>query len=255
MPFATSSPKPILKWAGGKRNLASDILSRLPRKINTYYEPFLGGGAVFLSVQNSRKIKKAVLSDINGELINVYECAKNNIDSVESLLRQMSAAYYLIAKEEDRKKYYLEIRNSKPKNNNQAAARTIFLNKTCFNGLYRTNKSGQFNVPFGKYANPKIVDAKNLRKVSLSLQKAMLVNDSFEKVVKKAKSGDVVYFDPPYYPVKADSFVSYNGVRFDQKEHVKLHSVFENLKNKGVFVVETTQTLNLSETCIKNTKL
>lgn len=219
--------KPFLKWAGGKRQLLPEIRKLIPSRINTYYEPFIGAGAVFLNLQPQR----AVINDINSELMNVYQVIKDNIDSlIEDL-----------PKHKNDKEYFYQIRNldRDPQYRNMSpverASRIIFLNKTCFNGLYRVNSKGYFNVPFGYYKNPKILEEMLLRSVHEYLNRAhiILLNTDFGDAVFEAKKGDFVYFDPPYDPVSdTSSFTSYNLDGFCKKEQEKLKSVIDDLTTK-----------------------
>lgn len=198
-------PKPFVKWVGGKRQLLAQF-RRLnlypPEKFDIrtgrYFEPFVGGGAVFFDLLP----EKGFLSDLNKELVTTYNVIKNDVEGLITSLK----------KHKTDKEYFLNIRakDSKALNDLAVASRFIFLNRTCFNGLYRVNSKGGFNVPYGKYANPLICDESNLRKVSKSLQNIEVKHQDYKEVLKTAKKGDFVYFDPPYYPVsKTASFTSY----------------------------------------------
>lgn len=223
-------PKPILKWAGGKRQLISQISDHLPKEFDTYFEPFVGGGALFFYLLP----EKGILVDNNPVLINVYTVVKNNVEILIKSLR----------KHRNEKEYYYELRNlDRNENYNkistiEKASRTIFLNKTCFNGLYRVNSKGQFNVPFGKYKNPNYCDEKNLRTVSKILQNTKIYHDSFEKVLELAKTKDFIYFDPPYIPIsKTANFTSYTKENFTIKDQETLAQLFEKLDEKGCYVL------------------
>ena len=200
----TSGPQPVLKWAGGKRRLVPDILAALPERIDTYYEPFLGGGAVFFALAAARRFRRAVLSDQNPDLVCVYEASRDDVVGVIDALsgmRHSEAEYY-------------RVRSSRPRAAARRAARIIYLNKTGYNGLYRVNRSGHFNVPFGRYVRPKICDADNLRAVAGALQGVEVLVSDFEAVVAGARNGDAVYFDPPYVPIsETASFTSRAGCR------------------------------------------
>ena len=223
-----SVPRPLLKWAGGKRQLLSCISRRLPEKISTYYEPFVGGGAVFFSLAAEGRFERAVLSDQNEELIGTYLAVQTDVDAVIKALREMPHS------EED----YYKIRSQKPRLPAKRAARMIYLNRTGYNGLYRVNRSGQFNVPFGRYVRPKICDEDRLRSVARVLQGVRLEVADFSSVVKKARAGDAVYFDPPYVPVSATArFAEYHHSPFGDLEHQKLAAVFAELSEKGVATV------------------
>lgn len=224
--------QPFLKWAGGKRQLLPEIRQYVPKKINTYYEPFIGAGAVLFDIQP----KKAVINDINIELVNVYEMIKNHADELIEDLR----------KHENDKDYFYEIRDldRKPEYKNlspiERASRIIYLNKTCFNGLFRVNSQGQFNVPFGKYKNPQIVNEVVVRAVHnyLSSNDVQIMNEDFEVAVENAKKGDFVYFDPPYDPVSdTSSFTGYSLDGFNKDDQRRLKYLFVELDKKGVNVM------------------
>ncbi|MEB3336466.1 MAG: Dam family site-specific DNA-(adenine-N6)-methyltransferase, partial [Leptolyngbyaceae bacterium] len=190
--------RPFLKWAGGKRQLVADIQANMPKKYNTYYEPFVGGGALFLELQR----KRVVINDSNSELINCYQVIRDSLDElIEELKKHKShqheSEYYYSIRGWDRTLLYQE------KSPVERAARIIFLNKTCYNGLFRVNSQGQFNVPFGKYKNPNILDETVLKAVNkyLNENSVTILNGDFEKAVEEAKKDDFVYFDPPYDPV------------------------------------------------------
>lgn len=220
-------PAPILKWAGGKRQLVPQILERLPRKMKTYYEPFVGGAAVFfaLAKEKQRRFERAVLSDKNKDLIELYQTIQSNVEAVIAALERLPYS------EED----YYRIRDERPRSKVQRAARLIYLNKTGYNGLYRVNSKGDFNVPFGRYVNPKICDAPRLRAAAEVLKGVELVVDDFESVCQRAKKGDAVYLDPPYLPVSpTSSFASYHNAPFGLDEHERLAKAFASLKKRGV---------------------
>ena len=188
--------RPFVKWAGGKRQLLDELTQDLPYFEN-YHEPFIGGGALFFRLEAMNRIKRAYLSDSNAELINAYSVIKNE---VFELMSELASPLYV----NDEAAYY-KIRASRPKTNVERAARFIYMNKTAFNGLYRVNSSGGFNVPFGKYDNPKILDSQNLMLVHRALQKDELYCGDFTIALKNAKRGDFVYFDPPYFPISKTS--------------------------------------------------
>lgn len=228
-----NKPKPFIKWVGGKRQLLKQFRERNlypPEKFdpikNTYFEPFLGGGAVFFDLIP----KKAILSDLNKELVITYNVIKSD---VEKLIKSLK-------KHKNEKDYFLEIRSkdSTKLNEIERASRFIFLNKTAFNGLYRVNSKGGFNVPFGKYSNPTICDEDNLRKVSEVLKNVKIINESYKHVLNKAKKGDFIYFDPPYYPInKTSSFTSYTSEEFLDKEQKELRDIFVELHKRGCYVM------------------
>jgi len=221
--------KPFLKWAGGKRYLLSEIHKRVPSFTN-YYEPFLGGGAVVFSLQP----KKAILNDLNSEIINVYDVVKTDVEKLIKELKKHKneSDYFYKIRELDRD----EDKFSKL-NEIQKAARVIFLNKTCFNGLFRVNSQGQFNAPFGRYKNPNYINAEVLRAISKFLNEndITITNQSFEKLLPKIKKGSFVYLDPPYDPVSnTASFTGYSLDGFDRADQIKLKEFCDKLDSKGV---------------------
>lgn len=227
-------PKPhsFVKWCGGKSYMSDLILEKLPPKFNTYFEPFVGGGTVFFELSRQNRFKNAVIGDMNPELMNAYRIIKRDVNGLISELRSGRYIY-----DKDR---YIEIRSEAVwhKTAVERAARFLYLNRTCFNGLYRVNQSGKFNVPFGKYKNPIICDAENLLEVSKCLKHVRLTEKSFEFVLDEAKSGDVVYFDPPYMPVsKTANFSSYTAEKFSLTDHTLLSLVFDQLVERGVTVI------------------
>ena len=233
---ASSSPqeaRPVLKWAGGKSRLLPDILELLPASIDTYYEPFVGGAAVFFALANRKRFKKAVLTDRNPELVNVYKALKRDVDGV---IRSLKAH----VKRGHSEKAYYEIRGLDPADltNSERAARLIYLNKTGYNGLYRVNRKGLFNVPFGRYKQPNICDEARLRAASSALKGVSLLERDFETACKKATKGDAVYFDPPYLPVsRTSNFTAYHDNGFGKEEHERLARVFAELAARNVTAV------------------
>lgn len=231
-------PKPFLKWAGGKTQLADDILQRMPVRFNTYFEPFVGSGAIFFRLYREKKIRHAVLSDINAELIDTYKAIRDCVDEVIEYLSGFP----------HEKSFYYELRAKDPWSLTLAerAARMIYLNKTGYNGLYRVNRQGKFNVPFGKYKSPNYLDKENLKAVSYALQMVELVCASFEIVLQKSNSGDWVYFDPPYVPLsQTANFTSYYSNGFTLRDQEKLRDICIELTKKNVYV-----TLSNSDTSI-----
>ena len=228
-----TKPKPFVKWVGGKRQLLKQFreLGLYPPEAfnpitNTYHEPFVGGGAVFFDLLP----KNAKLSDLNSELVITYNVIKSGVDElIESLQKHIY-----------NKEYYLKVRAEKVEDLSEieVASRFIFLNRTGFNGLYRVNKSGQFNVPFGRYSNPIICDEDNLRRVSYALRDTIITHQDYKNVLETARSGDFIYFDPPYYPISAtSSFTSYTAEGFLEKEQAELRDTFVKLHEKGCFVM------------------
>ena len=222
------SAKPFVKWAGGKTQLLLELTSRVPRTFQRYYEPFLGGGALFFCIQP----ENAFLSDVNAELINVYRVVKNNVEKLIASLTQhvYQESYFYKIREADRTVEYTTW------NNVQKASRLIYLNKTCFNGLYRVNSKGQFNAPFGDYQNPKICAPENLRACSKVLQSATLTSSSYLCTEKHVHEGDFVYFDPPYAPLSTTSnFTNYSKNGFSRENQETLRDLCVRLDKKGVF--------------------
>jgi DNA adenine methylase len=200
----------------------------LPEKISTYYEPFVGGAAVFFALAEQRRFERAVLADRNQALVDVYRALKDDADKVIELLSRQPYAT-------NSERTYYEVRASKPRSLAARAARIIYLNKTGYNGLYRVNSRGEFNVPFGRYAKPNICDAPRLRAAALALQKVELVVEDFANVCARARRHDAVYLDPPYLPVsRTASFASYHNVPFGVEEHRRLARVFASLSSRGV---------------------
>jgi len=224
------SIKPFLKWAGGKRKLLTKLMEYAPENYLTYHEPFVGGGALLLALHP----KSAVINDINTQLITVYRVIRDNVEALINELR----------KHKNNKEYFYQIRNLDRRENFNAlsdtlkAARIIYLNKTCYNGLFRVNKKGFFNVPFGRYKNPDIVNEENLRAVSDYLREnhIELLNIDFQEALKKAKKGDFVYLDPPYHPINETSnFTNYTDDGFGKKEQIKLKQTCDELNERGCF--------------------
>lgn len=224
--------QPFLKWAGGKRQLLPEIRKYIPTKINTYYEPFIGAGAVLFDIQP----EKAVINDINIELVNVYQVIKDNaVELIEDLKKhENDHEYFYEIRNLDRTPSYLELSPI------ERASRIIYLNKTCFNGLFRVNSKGQFNVPFGKYKNPQIVNEHVIRAVHSYLSKndVQILNTDFEKVVEGSKEGDFIYLDPPYDPVSStSSFTSYSLDGFNREDQQRLKNLFVELDKRGCNVL------------------
>jgi DNA adenine methylase len=228
-------PRPFVKWAGGKGQLLEMLARHFPQNFDTYYEPFLGGGAVFFNLVYNRPKFNAVLSDTNAELIIAYQVIKEQVDELIKLLKTHRANYRLSPKD-----YFYSVRESDPRTNLEKAARLIFLNKTCFNGLYRVNSKGKFNVPCGWYTEPRIFDEENLRAVSavLRLSNAKLYIKDFCEATKDAKKGDFIYFDPPYLPKSPTaSFTSYTAGGFSIEEQKRLASWAVQLSKHGCHVL------------------
>ncbi len=228
-------PRPFLKWAGGKSQLLAQYNELFPKTYRNYYEPFLGGGAVFFNLRP----KRSFLSDINLEIINVYRCIR---DQVEEIIKQIHHHYL-----HHNESYYYDVRARVEEtaewfwvgNNVERAARILYLNKTCFNGLYRENSKGHFNVPIGRYKNPSIYDPDLLRVCAKQLKTTRIEPVGFEDVLRRARSSnDFVYFDPPYQPLnQTSSFTSYTRYSFTEADQIRLRDTFERLRDRGVHVM------------------
>lgn len=235
--------KPFVKWAGGKAQLLNAINNVIPSYIKktqfTYIEPFVGGGAVlFWILQKYPNIKKAVINDINTDLTNSYLAIKENVEDVIEVLRYLEKEYHSLSdKQEQRKEYYYSKRalfNSRSSDLTTQAALFIFLNRTCFNGLYRVNRKKEFNVPIGSYKKPMICDENNLRMVSNTLEKVIILNSDFEDTLKYAENKTLFYFDPPYKPLsQTSSFNSYAKDEFDDREQIRLAKFCEKVDLLG----------------------
>jgi DNA adenine methylase len=222
--------RPILKWAGGKRSLVPRILSELPEQIETYYEPFVGGAAVFLALAEAKRFKRAVITDKNPQLINLYLVVRDDLGKLLKKLEDLQDR----TSETD----YYEIRAARPKSKIERAAYLVYLNKTGYNGLYRVNSKGGFNVPYGRYKRPRIYDPERLGEVSRCLQDVEIRVADFEESCLAAKRGDAVYLDPPYLPLsKTASFSAYHAEAFGLPEHERLAKAFGKLKKRGVAAV------------------
>ena len=240
--------KPFLKWAGGKGQLIKEIEQYYPfenGKITKYAEPFVGGGAVLFDILNKYNLEEVYISDINAELINTYRGIRDNIDI---LIKKLSAMQndFIPLYTEHRKEYYLDKRsrfnelkvNGDEKINIEKAALMIFLNKTCFNGLYRVNKKGLFNVPMGSYKNPLICDENNLRAVSEKLQKVKIVCGDYKKSADFIDENTFVYFDPPYRPITdTASFTAYTENLFNDDAQIELAQFVNDMDKKGAKIV------------------
>lgn len=228
---AEATPRPFLKWVGGKSQLLEQMEPLLPPTFERYFEPFVGGAALFFDLRAKQRIEAgAYLSDVNKELVDCYVAVRDHVDDLIGALREHKYE----------SKHYYEVRAQNPEDLPlpKRAARTIFLNKTGYNGLYRVNKSGQFNVPFGRFKNPLFCDEGNLRACSRALQGISIEIADFARVLKTAKKGDFVYFDPPYVPLSPTSdFTAYIPGGFGAAEQKKLAEVFAELAKRGVWVM------------------
>ena len=222
--------KPVVKWAGGKSQLLEQIEEHLPQEFGTYYEPFIGGGALFFYLWNAGRIKKAVISDNNPDLINIYRVIK---EKPEELITELKKRKY-----KNEKEAYYKIREWEPRKAVLKAARMLYLNRTCFNGLYRVNSKGKFNVPFGKYKNPKFLNEDNIWAVHEALKDTEIRLCDFEEAVKGAEKGDFVYFDPPYHPLSTTAnFTGYTKNSFNEDDQKRLAETFRKLADMGVYVM------------------
>lgn len=230
-------PKPFIKWVGGKRQLITYLQKKLWKNMNDYFEPFLGGGALFFNLSFNMKKINFNISDLNPELIRSYIVVRDQVEELIESLQNHSHHYKL-----NPKSYYYYVRESKPKNDVDLASRLIFLNKTCFNGLYRVNSAGKFNVPLGKYSKPNIVNKENLLNVSSLLQTlnvSIKCNDFFD-VYKKIQKNDFIYLDPPYYPLSSTSnFTSYTNNNFKLTDFYRLLDLSEKLHELGCKIMMT----------------
>ena len=246
--------KPFLKWAGGKRQLMPELIRHLPAdfengRYTKYVEPFLGGGALFFNVIKQYKfIEEAILLDANPDLINCYESVKYDIDNLIELLDKYEFEYLSLSAEE-RLDYYLRMRKAYniqkiKEHNTTSAALMIFLNRTCFNGLYRLNKKGLFNVPHGKYKSPKICDRENLRAASDALQKALLICGDFTNCSEHLSQETFVYFDPPYRPIsQTATFNSYSKDAFSDSDQIRLANFCKEIDQKAItFILSNSDT-------------
>lgn len=229
---SSTAPRPFLKWAGGKRSLIPQLSPLFPKRFGRYFEPFLGGGAVYMHLLPS----EAGLSDINPRLIHCYQAIRDDVGSlIERLARlrsRHSSEHYYECRE--------RLNGGKRLSVVDRAALQIYLNKTCFNGLYRENRRGHFNVPIGRYTNPSVFDPSNLVRVSATLRRATIACQPFETVLDQARTGDFVYLDPPYQPVSETSnFTSYSKGGFSAFDQGRLADFCKELDRRGCFVMQS----------------
>ena len=228
--FSSSQIKPILKWAGGKQQLLSEIIQRIPSDFNRYIEPFVGGGAVYFAIEASEYI----ISDTNPELINLYQTlSKGNFKDIIKKLESYK----------NDENFYYKTREKKVKELTpiERSARFIYLNRTCFNGLYRVNKKGEFNVPFGKYKNPRIIFPERLKKASIKLSKTKIYNLDYHEVLDThAQKNDLIFLDPPYIPISENAnFKRYTKDQFRLNDQRKLADLVRKLADKGGKIILT----------------
>lgn len=229
--------RPFLKWVGGKAKLMPQLLPLIPDSYHDYYEPFLGGGAFYFALPN---VGNAYLNDINQHLIASYVHVREDIEEIVAELKVVHNTFHSLL-EEEQKEYYLARRTEYNELNDSNIRKTsllIFLNKTCFNGIYRENRKGYFNVPFNRSKNPPILDEPNLRLVSTKIANAKFSSGSYTELVKSAKKGDFIYFDPPYHPLNAtSSFTSYHADNFSAADQEELRDTFTELDKRGCYVM------------------
>ena len=234
--------QPFVKWAGGKRQLLSEIKQRMPKEFNRYFEPFVGGGALLFEIAP----EKAKIGDINSNLINAYLTIRDNS---EDLMNELD-----ILEEEHEKKlksFYLETRDKYNQNilhnvnNIETAAQFIYLNKACFNGLYRVNSKGMFNVPFNNKLKVNTYSKENLDRISKYLQRTEIVNQDFEKTCEEAEKGDFVFFDSPYDLLNDNSFEAYDKSGFSRENHIRLANLYKRLSDKGCYCMLTNHNTKL----------
>ena len=232
----TNTTSSILKWAGGKRRIAHFLSKFCPQVIDRYFEPFLGGGSLFLYLTQTKPRFKAILSDSNSDLINVYKCVRDDVRNLIDILQIHQSNYY-----KEPEEYYYYIRDIYHSTNDlENAARLLFLNKTCYNGLHRVNKSGSFNVPHGTYTNPIICNSKKLEAFSEILQRAdaEIICEYYHNITLRCQHGDFVYLDPPYFPLsKTCYFKDYTKDDFGCSQQIMLAKEFGRLSNIGCTVL------------------
>lgn len=249
-------PSPFLRWAGGKRQLLP-VINEVFKSLHIgsdsrYFEPFIGGGAVFFSLGDSPfgsgKPKKFIINDANEELTNLYKVVKDDVDHLVDLLRELAAD---ISEEA-----FYRMRAEKFQESVMRAARFVFLNRLCFNGLYRVNQAGLFNVPYGRLKNPTVCNEELLRSCSTWLKDAEIRNTDFETVLKVVKSGDVVYLDPPYVALsKTSSFASYHSTGFGLEDHERLAMIIKDMSAKGAFVLLSNSDTEVTRELFSNLNL
>lgn len=236
--------QPFVKWAGGKRQLLPDIIKRLPNSYDTYFEPFVGGGALLLALEP----KKAIVGDVNKVLVATYQQIKNDPNSLMRLLDRFEEEHN---SSPDKKDFFYAMRAiynnkiAKDEYDLSAVALFLYLNKTCFNGLYRVNSSGLFNVPYNNRKELSIYNKENVEEISLYMEHVDIDVRDFEETCIEAKKGDFVFFDSPYAPIKDDSFESYTKEGFALDEHIRLANLFRSLSDKKVYCMLTNHNTKL----------
>jgi DNA adenine methylase len=246
------APKPFLKWVGGKRQLLDELRARVAVAwpYGRYHEPFVGGGALFFDLFKRGALGEmpAYLSDNNPRLIEAYRGVQKNVERLITLLKAHKSRHG--------EEYFYQVRATVPKDSIARAARLIYLNRTCFNGLYRENSKGEFNVPMGRYKDPLICDAVNLRAVSAALQQCDIGEGHFSRVLEHARKDDLVYFDPPYDPVsKTANFTSYHRDPFGESAQRQLADVYRELNGRGVKLLLSNSDTPLIQSLYKGFKV
>ena len=243
-------PKPFLKWAGGKTNLLGQYEPLFPEWSGDYFEPFIGSGAVFFYLSARPEERNYYLSDLNREIVDAF-CAVR--DDVEGVIKLLAKHQQLHSKD-----YFYQVRGLVPQNLSalEKAARTIYLNKTCFNGLYRVNKKGEFNVPMGNYKKPSILQIETLKAASRALSPADLSTGHYSVLVDKAQAGEFIYLDPPYHPLsKTAMFTNYVAQAFGEKDQMELAEVAAALSKKGCLVMESNSNTDFIKDLYKGFKI
>jgi DNA adenine methylase len=243
----TKKSDPFVKWAGGKRKLVSTICNMMPEEFNDYYEPFIGGGALFFTMKLLYPEKKMTINDSNEDLINVYQVIKDNPVELMALINNKYKKYRSISEEFYRiRDMDKDIEKYSQLSDVEKAARFLFLNKTCFNGVYRVNKKGLFNVPFGKYEDPTIFKKENIVNVHCDLKDTTLMSDDFDAIKSSIKEGDLVYLDPPYVPVsKTSSFTAYTKDGFDETLQHRLRELCDYIDQQGAYFIASNSSADL----------
>lgn len=240
--------KPILKWVGGKKQIFNEINKRLPKTFNTYFEPFIGGGYLLFALQP----KEAYINDLNKELINLYKIVKTNPNEfINNLLtfKNSKDDFYKIRSLDRDKSIFDKLSNV------ERASRILYLNKTCYNGLYRVNQAGQLNAPFGAYKNPNFCDKELILNISkyFNKNKIHFSNDDFGKMLSKIKMGDFVYLDPPYDPISdSSSFTGYNSNGFNKSDQIRLKIFCDKLTKKGAYFLLSNSSTDFIKNLYKN---
>lgn len=248
----TTEAHPFVKWVGGKTQLLDTIVGLFPTKVRTFYEPFVGGGALFYHLANAGRFERAAINDWNTELVGAYRCIR---DFPSPLIQRLYAYKELYLADPEKFYYFVRDEEEVPEQDPvHQAARFLFLNRTCFNGLYRVNKKGKFNSPWGKYKNPKICNEPLLRACSAVLERGVTITQGdFYEAVKDAQEGDVVYFDPPYVPINATSnFTSYTRDGFTLNDQHRLAVCFKELADRGVAVLASNSDTEVVRELYKN---